>query len=56
VARKDFERAQTALDRFQRVEPRLIARLAIVRGILDVHEEGEFQNFVPPPPPPMPIR
>ncbi len=56
VARKDFERAQNTLDRFQRVEPRLSARLAIVRGILDVREEGEFQNFIPPPPPPMPIR
>jgi hypothetical protein len=56
VARKDFERAQTALDRFQRVEPRVIARLAIVRGILDVREEGEMPMFVPPPPPPPPIR
>ncbi len=56
LARKDFERAQIALDRFQRVEPRVIARLAIVRGILDVREENEMPMFNLPPPPPTPIR
>jgi hypothetical protein len=56
VARTDFERAQTTIDRFQRVEPRLIARLAIVRGILDVREENGMPMSIPPPPPPMPIR
>lgn len=56
VARTDFERAQTAIDHFQRVEPRLIARLAIVRGILDVREENGMPMSVPPPPPPAPIR
>jgi hypothetical protein len=56
VARRDFERAQTALHRFQRVEPRLLARLAIARGILDTRGEGEMPMYMPPPPPPMPIR
>jgi hypothetical protein len=57
LARSDFERAQTALERFQRAEPRLIARLAIVRGLLDTRSEGEMPMFnPPPPPPPAPIR
>jgi hypothetical protein len=58
LARSDFERAQTAADRFQRLESRLIARLAIVRGVLGVRAESEMPMIInpPPPPPPLPIR
>jgi hypothetical protein len=34
LATKDFERAQTLANRFQFSEPRIMARLAIVRGLL----------------------
>ena len=34
LASKDFERAQTLANRFQMSEPRIVARLAIVRGLL----------------------
>jgi len=34
LATKDFERAQTLANRFQLSEPRIVARLAIVRGLL----------------------
>lgn len=36
LARKDFERAQTMADRFQLTEPRILAKLAMVRGVLGV--------------------
>lgn len=56
VARSDFEKAQSAVDHFQRAEPRLLARLAIVRGILEVRNDNEMPMFIPPPPPPVPVR
>jgi hypothetical protein len=34
LARIDFEGAQVVADKFQRAEPRIMARLAIVRGVL----------------------
>lgn len=34
LATKDFERAQSLANRFQMSEPRIVARLAIVRGLL----------------------
>ncbi len=34
LATKDFERAQTLANRFQLSEPRIVARLAIVRSLL----------------------
>lgn len=34
LATKDFERAQSLANRFQMTEPRIVARLAIVRGLL----------------------
>ena len=34
LATKDFERAQNLANRFQMTEPRIVARLAIVRGLL----------------------
>lgn len=34
LARVDFEDAQTTADKFQRLEPRLLAKLAIARGVL----------------------
>ena len=36
LANKDFERAQSLANRFQFAEPRIIARLAIVRGLLGI--------------------
>jgi hypothetical protein len=35
LARSDFERAETLAGRFQFAEPRIMARLAIVQGLLD---------------------
>lgn len=35
LAKSNFERAQAATDRFQLAEPRILARLSIVRGVLD---------------------
>jgi hypothetical protein len=34
LATKDFERAQSLANRFQMTEPRIVARLAIVRVLL----------------------
>lgn len=56
VARSDFENVQTAIDRFQRAEARLIARMAIVRGLLDARTDNDGQMFIAPPPPPPPVR
>jgi len=36
LAKGDFERAQTAADKFQLTEPRILTRLTIVRGVLGV--------------------
>ena len=36
LARSDFERSETLAGRFQFTEPRIITRLAIVQGLLDV--------------------
>jgi hypothetical protein len=36
LARKDFERAQATADRFQLTEPRILAKLAMARGVLGV--------------------
>lgn len=47
IARQDFDRAQTAVDQFQRTEARLLARMAIARGILEVRQENENGGFVP---------
>jgi hypothetical protein len=54
LARTDFERAQSVSDRFQRSEARILARLAIVRGVLGTRFEGEMPVMVMPPPPPVP--
>lgn len=43
LAPVDFDHARSAADRFQRLELRLQARLAVVRGILV--KEGERNNF-----------
>jgi hypothetical protein len=42
LARGDFERAQAVADRFQRAESRLIARLAMARGILRAQSPDEM--------------
>jgi len=36
LARNDFERAETLAGRFQYAEPRIMARLSIVRALLEV--------------------
>lgn len=40
LARSDFERAETLASRFQFTEPRIMARLAIVQGLLGVPRQG----------------
>ena len=40
LARSDFERAETLASRFQFTEPRIMARLAIVQGLLGVTTPG----------------
>jgi hypothetical protein len=55
LARSDFERAQTAADRFQRTESRLIARLAIVRGLLGARTTSEMPMVISPGVVPEPI-
>ena len=50
LATKDFERAETSANKFQLTEPRLIARLAIVRGVLGGSQFGAFGGFGGRPP------
>lgn len=49
LAQKDFERAETAADRFQRPEPRVFTRLSIVQGMLGGQDNavvaGQNNNF-----------
>jgi hypothetical protein len=45
LARSDFERAQTAAERFQRSESRILARLAIIRGLLGGQAAAESPAF-----------
>jgi len=40
LARSDFERAETLAGRFQFTEPRIMARLAIVQGLLDTRQSN----------------
>jgi hypothetical protein len=40
LAQSDFERAQTVANKFQLAEPRIVARLAIVRGMLGLQAEA----------------
>jgi len=40
LARSDFERAETLASRFQFTEPRIMARLAIVQGVLGVTRQS----------------
>ena len=40
LARSDFDRAETLAGRFQFTEPRIMARLAIVQGLLDVRQSN----------------
>jgi hypothetical protein len=53
LARSDFERAQNSADRFHRFEARLLARLSIVRTLLNKRTNN---NDAPPPPLPPPPR
>jgi hypothetical protein len=46
LARSDFERAQTVADKFQRAEPRIQARLSIVRGVLGGQAQPEADNAI----------
>jgi hypothetical protein len=45
LATKDFERAETTANKFQLTEPRLMARLAIVRSVLGGSQFGVLGGF-----------
>lgn len=45
LARIDFERAQLLTERFQLAEPRVLARLTMVRGVLGVPIESANRGF-----------
>jgi hypothetical protein len=45
LATKDFDRAEITANKFQLTEPRLMARLAIVRGVLGGSQFGVMNSF-----------
>ncbi|HSE36944.1 MAG TPA: hypothetical protein VLG74_06540 [Blastocatellia bacterium] len=45
LAKTDFEKAQLMTDRFQLAEPRLLARLTVVRGVLGVPLDSANRGF-----------
>ena len=45
LARSDFERSDTLAGRFQFAEPRIMARLAIVHGLLGIRSAGPGRGF-----------
>ncbi|HJZ69386.1 MAG TPA: hypothetical protein VKF81_14780, partial [Blastocatellia bacterium] len=45
LAKKDFERAQSMADRFQLTEPRILAKLAMVRGVLGLKPMESRNDF-----------
>ncbi|HET6892359.1 MAG TPA: hypothetical protein VFH31_14755 [Pyrinomonadaceae bacterium] len=47
LAQSDFDRSQILANRFQLTEPRLIARLGIVRGMLGLERGPRRANFAP---------
>jgi hypothetical protein len=47
LARSDFERAQTTANRFQLAEPRILAQLSIVQGVLGGQPEPSDKGFGP---------
>ena len=44
LARSDFERSETLAGRFQFAEPRIMTRMAIVQGLLQVRPGGATRN------------
>jgi len=44
LAKLDFERAEASANKFQLAEPRLLARLTIVRNVLGVPQAGLFNS------------
>jgi hypothetical protein len=48
LARVDFERSDTLAGRFQLVEPRIMARLAIVQGLLNARPQTPTPVFTRP--------
>jgi hypothetical protein len=44
LAKSDFERAQTLANRFQLTEPRILARLSIVRGVLGMEATQQIDR------------
>ncbi len=44
LAKIDFERAESSANKFQLAEPRMLARLMIVRTVLGVPQAGGFNN------------
>jgi hypothetical protein len=47
LANSDFDRAQTLANKFQLTEPRILARLSIVRSLLGVQPITPGDNFGP---------
>ncbi len=47
LAQNDFERAETLAGRFQTMEPRIIAKLAIVQGVLNPRPQQSGPNINP---------
>jgi hypothetical protein len=45
LARSDFERSEMLAGRFQYPEPRILARLSIVQGLLGIQSEQPSSNF-----------
>jgi hypothetical protein len=45
LARSDFERSEILAGRFQYAEPRILARLSIVQGLLGIQPEQPSANF-----------
>jgi hypothetical protein len=45
LAKSDFERSDTLAGRFQFAEPRIMARLAIVHGLLGIRSSGPGRGF-----------
>lgn len=46
LARSDFDRSETLAGRFQFPEPRIMARLAIVQGLLGAKPSGPTRNII----------
>lgn len=48
LAKSDFDRSQILANRFQLAEPRILARMSIVRGLLGIQSQGRRTNSSAP--------